>query len=127
MKPMAKVPRASSTPTAGSLAGKNTLGKTSAAATPYRKKSYHSTVVPAMLADTTLTIVERLGGLVAVGEFVIDPPRGGQRCVGSGHRQEGRGVVGRLATLRRAGSEVSGWTPHAYRIRGVRMPRTIRV
>jgi hypothetical protein len=34
MNPIAKVPSEASVPTAGSLAGKNTAGNTSAAATP---------------------------------------------------------------------------------------------
>ena len=39
-----------SVPTSGSTVGKNSLLKTSAAAVPYRKKSYHSIVVPMKLA-----------------------------------------------------------------------------
>jgi hypothetical protein len=61
-----------------------------------------------MLAETTLTMVDRLGVFASVGEFVIDPPEDERRCVGSGHRQEGRGVVGRVVTLRPAGLRDSG-------------------
>ena len=43
----------SSVPTSGSESGKKSLGKTIAAADPYRKKSYHSIVVPTRLAATT--------------------------------------------------------------------------
>jgi hypothetical protein len=35
-----------------SLLGQNSLGKTSAAAVPYRKTSYHSIAVPTVLAST---------------------------------------------------------------------------
>jgi hypothetical protein len=41
-----------STPEYADPPGKNSFGKTSAAAVPYRKKSYHSTVVPTVLAIT---------------------------------------------------------------------------
>src|SRR5262245_51593805 len=36
--------------------GKKTVGNTSAAAVPYRKKSYHSMLVPASAVSATLTI-----------------------------------------------------------------------
>jgi hypothetical protein len=52
-KPTAYVPSASSVPTSGSDSGKNNCPKTSAAAVPYRKKSYHSMVVPMKLAAAT--------------------------------------------------------------------------
>ena len=39
----------------GSMAGKKILLKTRAAAVPYRKKSYHSMVVPIMLASPAVT------------------------------------------------------------------------
>ena len=52
-KPIQYVANDSSVACSGSEAlGKNTCGKTAAAATPYRKKSYHSTVVPTRLAAT---------------------------------------------------------------------------
>src|SRR5882757_11229816 len=51
----AYVPNASSVPTIGSKVGKNSLLKISAAAVPYRKKSYHSMAVPIRLAVATLT------------------------------------------------------------------------
>src|SRR5688572_33267247 len=48
MKPTANVLKeASSAMTGGIPAGKNAVGKTSAAADAYRKKSYHSMLVPA--------------------------------------------------------------------------------
>jgi hypothetical protein len=40
-------------PARGSRVGKKSWLKTSAAAVPYRKKSYHSIVVPMKLATTT--------------------------------------------------------------------------
>jgi hypothetical protein len=45
-KPTKKVVNDRSVATKGSDPGKNFCGKTAAAATPYRKKSYHSMVVP---------------------------------------------------------------------------------
>src|SRR5215210_698791 len=53
-KPTAKVPKADSVPISGLEPGKNSSPKTSAAAVPYKKKSYHSIVVPMKLAATTL-------------------------------------------------------------------------
>src|SRR5207253_141785 len=52
----------SSVPTKGSESGKNTLLKTSAAAEPYRKKSYHSMVVPTRLAATMRLRLAGVGG-----------------------------------------------------------------
>src|SRR5579883_1224081 len=52
MKPTVYVANAWSAPTYGSDFGKNTWGNTSAAAVPYRKKSYHSIVVPIVLATS---------------------------------------------------------------------------
>src|SRR6186997_3317341 len=49
-KPTANVPNDDSVPITGSTFGKNSRLKTSAAAVPYRKKSYHSIVVPMKLA-----------------------------------------------------------------------------
>ena len=43
--------------------GKKTLGNTSAAAVPYRKKSYHSMVVPTVLATTARSRWVRTAGL----------------------------------------------------------------
>jgi hypothetical protein len=42
-------------PTIGSKVGKNSLLKITAAAVPYRKKSYHLIAVPIRLAVATLT------------------------------------------------------------------------
>jgi hypothetical protein len=52
-KPTPKVASAASVPMVGSTFGKNSLSKMSAAAVPYRKKSYHSIVVPTKLARAT--------------------------------------------------------------------------
>jgi hypothetical protein len=52
-KPTAYVLNARRVPTSGSASGKKSLSKTSAAAVPYKKKSYHSIVVPMKLAATT--------------------------------------------------------------------------
>ncbi len=51
-KPMKNTLKASSTPTIGSDLGKNSLPKTSAVTVPYSRKSYHSIVVPTVLAIT---------------------------------------------------------------------------
>src|SRR3954453_3604949 len=48
------VPNDESVPARVDSPGKNTCGKTSAAAVPYRKKSYHSIVVPIVLATAAL-------------------------------------------------------------------------
>src|SRR5262249_13719747 len=45
------------------LPGKNTFGNTSAAAVPYRKKSYHSMVVPTVLATIARSRWVRTAGL----------------------------------------------------------------
>src|SRR5712672_2772472 len=52
-KPTPKVRNASSVPTIGSLFGKNSSPNTSAAAVPYRKKSYHSSADPILAARIT--------------------------------------------------------------------------
>src|SRR6185436_1783380 len=52
-KPTPKVAKAASVPIVGDTLGKNSLSKTSAAAVPYKKKSYHSMVVPMKLARAT--------------------------------------------------------------------------
>src|ERR671937_1281932 len=52
-KPTRKVNRDRRVPTSGTDSGKKTLGKTSAAIVPYRKKSYHSMAVPAVLEKIT--------------------------------------------------------------------------
>src|SRR3954453_8322612 len=52
-KPTAYVAKAASVAAKASCWGKKSGPKTRAAAEPYRKKSYHSTVVPMMLAPTT--------------------------------------------------------------------------
>ena len=46
------------------VAGKKTCGKTKAAAVPYRKKSYHSMVVPTVLATTARARLARRDGLL---------------------------------------------------------------
>jgi len=52
-KPTAYVANEASVPANGSSVGKNSRLNTKAAAVPYRKKSYHSIVVPIKLASTT--------------------------------------------------------------------------
>ena len=52
-KPTPKVRNASRVPTTGSLFGKNSSPNTSAAAVPYRKKSYHSSADPTLAARIT--------------------------------------------------------------------------
>src|SRR5580704_12252320 len=52
-KPTPKVRKESSVPTSGSLFGKNKSPNTSAAAVPYRKKSYHSSAEPTQAARIT--------------------------------------------------------------------------
>jgi hypothetical protein len=54
-----KVLKARIWPINGSNVGKKSLGKTRAAAVPYRKKSYHSMVVPTVLATTASTSARR--------------------------------------------------------------------
>ena len=49
------------------ISPKKTSPKTSAAADPKRKKSYHSVAVPIRLAKTTLTIDRLPGSLPVVG------------------------------------------------------------
>ncbi|SAL76960.1 hypothetical protein AWB66_05523 [Caballeronia telluris] len=51
MKPIAKVASDAIVPATGSIAGKNNLLKTSAAADPKMKKSYRSRVAPIALAN----------------------------------------------------------------------------
>src|SRR6266545_5412471 len=60
-KPIAYVRNASRVPVSGSAVGKKSLLNTSAAAELYRKKSYHSIVVPTRLAPTTLTSFRFMG------------------------------------------------------------------
>ena len=58
MKPKAKVEKERINPTAGVASGKNAAGKTSAAAVAYRKKSYHSMLVPARAVKATVRILD---------------------------------------------------------------------
>src|SRR5262245_7666971 len=57
--PTKYVEKDKSLPTNGAESGKYFCGKTSAAATPYKKKSYHSIVVPTAEAMTARTICRR--------------------------------------------------------------------
>src|SRR5690606_39516448 len=78
---------------------KNTSPKTSAAADPNRKKSYHSMVVPIMLAPTTLPIPVQSGwpGLDVLAVLIADPfssavvsgggPAAGNLVGGTAHRR----------------------------------------
>src|SRR2546421_11408423 len=73
-KPTAYVLNASSVPTNGSNVGKNSLLNTSAAAVLYRKKSYHSIVVPMRLASATRRIdCVLLLVTVLVGLEIVSP------------------------------------------------------
>ena len=56
-KPTAYVAKAAIVPASASKFGKNSLLNTSADAVPYRKKSYHSMVVPMKLAMTTRRVL----------------------------------------------------------------------
>jgi hypothetical protein len=58
-KPTPKVPKASRVPDSGSDEGKNSLPKTSAAAVPKMKKSYHSMALPMKLANATRFMLVR--------------------------------------------------------------------
>src|ERR671916_662465 len=55
-KPTPYVAKASKVPPSGVASGKKSAPKTSAAAVPYRKKSYHSIAVPIKLARATCQI-----------------------------------------------------------------------
>jgi FtsP/CotA-like multicopper oxidase with cupredoxin domain len=66
------VPNAASVPTSGSASGKKSSLKTSAAAVPYRKKSYHSIVVPMKLAVATLRI-DRVSPLGYHDTYPVEP------------------------------------------------------
>src|SRR5690606_17472901 len=81
---------------------KNTSPKTSAAADPNRKKSYHSMVVPIMLAPTTLPIPLRSGspGLDVVAELIAGPVAS---AVVSGAGPAAGNLVGGTAPRRAAG------------------------
>ena len=59
-------------PTIGSLFGKNSSPNTSAAAVPYRKKSYHSSADPMQAAKIT----RKRGELVLTAELsvMVSPP-----------------------------------------------------
>src|SRR5690606_41851697 len=78
---------------------KNTSPKTSAAADPNRKKSYHSMVVPIMLAPTTLPIPVRSGwpGLDVLAVLIADPLAS---AVVSGADPAAGHLVGRTAQRR---------------------------
>jgi len=73
---VAKVAKASSVPTAGSAPGKKSLGNTRPAAVPYKKKSYHSTLVPTRLETTTVrsSDLETCGASVTVSVPLIATP-----------------------------------------------------
>src|ERR1700733_10511675 len=74
MKPTKNVVYASKVPTTASKFGKNSLFNTSGVTTPYRKKSYHSIVVPIALAKAT-TPGEIAGAVVpGFGRSIVVPP-----------------------------------------------------
>src|SRR5262245_46588772 len=74
MKPMVNVLNDAIWAVNGSSLGKYSLSMTRAVAVPYRKKSYHSMVVPMVLA-TTASIRDRRGpasgSAVVIGAFLM--------------------------------------------------------
>ena len=58
MKPAAKVMKDKIKAVVGSTSPKNSLGKTNPAAAPYRKKSYHSILVPDKEVSATFLIFD---------------------------------------------------------------------
>src|SRR6516225_5779977 len=84
------MPKACSVPTSGSDPGKYSLAKTSPVTVLYRKKSYHSIVVPIVLAITARRNCTRCSssesGLVAVPATVIESS--------SSHAPQGPAFVG---------------------------------
>src|SRR5580692_7864725 len=72
------MPKACRVPTSGSDAGKYSLAKTRPVTVLYRKKSYHSIVVPIVLAITARRNCTRCSssesGLVAIPATVIEAP-----------------------------------------------------
>src|ERR1700733_3666560 len=74
MKPTKNVVYASKVPTTASKFGKNSLFNTSGVTTPYKKKSYHSIVVPIALANAT--VPGEIAGAVVSGfgrSIVVSP------------------------------------------------------
>ena len=57
INPNANVPNERISPIVGVDSGKNAAGKTKAAAVAYKKKSYHSILVPAKAVSATLRIL----------------------------------------------------------------------
>src|SRR5207248_2031758 len=72
-KPAVKVRKDRICPENGSTLGKKSRGKARAAITPYRKKSYHSMVVPTVLAITASITALLPTGASAVVVGSIDP------------------------------------------------------
>src|SRR5579863_281806 len=68
IKPIVNVLKERIRPVNGSARGKNSVGNTSAAAVPYKKKSYHSMVVQIVLATTASINARR-----EVGNFFSIP------------------------------------------------------
>src|SRR5215471_9013544 len=77
-KPTAKTANASKVPVSGSDFGKYNFPKTSAAIWPYTRKSYHSIVVPTVLAMTARRSRPRcsrsVSGTAAMSAVAIDDP-----------------------------------------------------
>src|SRR3954471_6840261 len=65
-KPTNWVEKEARAPANSDCSGKKTFGNTRAAAVPYRKKSYHSMVVPTVLATTARRRCVRIRGSAAL-------------------------------------------------------------
>src|SRR6185437_11065172 len=90
--PTASVPNDASVPASAEYVGKKSLPKTSAAVKPYRKKSYHSRMVPSMLATATLrTAASFATGAYAV--FIVGPLRHALEPMASQDRGEATPAV----------------------------------
>src|SRR5262249_32950933 len=71
MNPTAYGAKEAMVPAKGSRAGKNSSLNTSAAAVPYKKKSYHSIVVPMKLAKTTRVTEPVVGAAPGVSRGIL--------------------------------------------------------
>ena len=96
-------PNDASVPVSGSNVGKNSVLKTSAAAVPYRKKSYHSMVVPTKLASaTTATDPSRRAVVTAMGCAILLRRLGRATGCGlpaTGHRRRASSLQPRAPSL----------------------------
>jgi hypothetical protein len=83
-KPTAYTPKACSVPTSGSECGKKSGAKTSPVTVPYRKKSYHSMVVPTVDAMTAMAIAggcHSMGGQQFADDAILIDTRGLSRVL----------------------------------------------